>query len=161
MQREPVGCVQKHLLHGHRQRDEWSWTQNRPDKALAEKTKLFLHKPLTCWPEKQQPASWGWPRYHTGDTQADRCWLKYATSQPDPSLSSILGLLFLPEQDWECDLPGQIGAWPPSYPEVKDGSGRRQGEGGGGVEKTSRTLLGHGICHCLLDNKHLVYAVVV
>lgn len=155
-----VSCVQKHLLRGHRQRDEQSWTQNRPVKTLAEKTKLSLYKPLTCWPEKQQPASGGWPRYHAGDTQIEPCWLKYTTSQPDSSLSSILGLLFPPEQHWECDLPGQIGAWPPPYPEVKDGSGRRQGEDDW-VAETSLASLGHGICIACCNNKHLLYTMVV
>jgi len=145
-----AGCLWKHLLRGHRQRDEQSWTQNRPVQTLAEKTKLSLYKPLTCWPENQQPASWGWPCYHAGDAQIETCCLKYATSQPDPSLSSMLGLLFLPQQDLEYDLPGQIGAWPPSYPEVKVGSGRRKGEDSW-VEETSLASLGHGICHCLLQ----------
>lgn len=41
------GCVWKHLLCGHRWRDEQSRTQNRPDETLVEKTKLSLYESPT------------------------------------------------------------------------------------------------------------------
>lgn len=71
-----------------KQHDEQSWTQNRPVKTVSRKTELFLHRSLTCWSEKQQPARGDWPHYHTEDAEAESC-LKDATSQTGPSLASI------------------------------------------------------------------------
>lgn len=70
------------------QHDEQSWTQNRPVKTFSGKTELFLHRSLTWWSEKQQPARGDWPHCHTGDAE-DESWLKDATSQPGLSLYSI------------------------------------------------------------------------
>lgn len=66
------------------------WTQNRPVKTFSGKTELFLHRSLTCWSEKQQPARGDRPYYHSGVHR-----LKVGWKMQLPSLAHLCPALFM------------------------------------------------------------------